>query len=408
MRILIISQYFWPENFRINDLVSELVRRGHEVTVLTGVPNYPDGSIFEKFQKNPYFYSNHEGAKVIRVPLLPRGKCTTTLLLNYLSFALSASTLGLWKLRNFNFDVIFTCQLSPVTVGIPAVIIRAVKKIPMVFWVLDLWPESLQAVGVIRSKLFLFLIGKLVSSIYFRCDLILVQAKSFIPAIAKYNKNNSPIEYFPSWSDLNFNADNEAAAIEIPVQKDSFTIVFTGNIGQAQDFPAILAAAKILQNFAKIRWYIIGQGRATVWVAKEIKVSGLEDCVFLLGEFAVERMPSFIKHADALLVTLKDEPIFSLTIPAKLQAYLAAGRPILAMINGEAARVVQESGSGITCAAGDPVSLAHAVEKLLAMSKKERVEMGRRGLIYSAQEFDRSRLITKLELILDKMVALQS
>ena len=285
MHLLIVSQYFWPENFRINDLVAELVKRGHQVTVLTGLPNYPSGTVFQQYLDNPTFYSYYKGAEIVRVPLVSRGKKKVSLALNYLSFAISASIYGLWKLRNSKFDAIFTCQLSPVTVGIPAVIIRAVKKIPMVFWVLDLWPESLQAVGAIRSKLFLYLVGKLVSSIYVRCDLILVQAKSFIPAIAKYNQKNSRIEYFPSWSDLTFNVADEEAAIEIPIQKDSFTIVFTGNIGQAQDFPAILAAAKRLQNFAKIRWFIIGEGRMAEWVAEEIKASGLEDCMFMLGKF---------------------------------------------------------------------------------------------------------------------------
>lgn len=405
MRLLIISQYFWPENFRINSLVTELVKRGHQITVLTGLPNYPCGSIFNQYLDNPSFYSHYEGAEIVRVPLVPRGKNKLSLALNYVSFAISASIYGLWKLRNYNFDLIFTCQLSPVTVGIPAVIIRAKKKIPMVFWVLDLWPESLQAVRVIRSKMLLYLVGKLVSSIYSRCDLILVQAKSFIPAIAKYNQTCSPIKYFPSWSDLIFNIGDEEAAIEIPIQKDSFTILFTGNIGQAQDFPAILAAAKRLQNFAKIRWFIIGNGRMTRWVSENIKANGLEDCVFLLGDFAVERMPSFIKHADALLVTLKDEPIFSLTIPGKIQAYLAAGKPILAMINGEAARVVEESGSGIACAASNPISLVHAVERLLAMSKEERTAMGQKGLIYSMREFDKNCLITKLESILNDLIA---
>ena len=404
MRLLVVTQYFWPENFRINDLVAELVNRGHQVTVLTGLPNYPEGKIFQDYSDNPQLYSNYKGADIVRVPMTTRGDGGLRLILNYLTFAISASTFGLCKLHNRKFDAIFTCQLSPVTVGIPAVIIRAVKKVPMVFWILDLWPESLQAVGAVRSKILLHLVGRLVTSIYDRCDLILVQSKSFIPAITKYTKKNQRVQYFPSWSDLIFNFENGEAAIEVPVKKDCFTIVFTGNIGEAQDFPAILAAAERLKNFSNIRWIIVGDGRMAESVAAEIIARGLKDCVFLQGRFPVERMPSFIKHADALLVTLRNEPIFALTIPGKLQSYLASGKPILAMINGEGARVVNESGSGLTCSAGNSESLANAVLRLSAMSDEDRLDMGKKGLEYTKREFDRINLISRLELMLDQLI----
>ena len=408
MRLLVVSQYFWPENFRINDLVAELVNRGHQVTVLTGFPNYPDGKLFKQFRDNPKFYSHYEGAEVIRVPLMPRGKSGITLALNYLTFAISASTLGLWKLQGRKFDAIFTFQTSPVTVGIPAVMLRATKKIPMVFWILDLWPESLEAVGAVRSKIILHLIGKLVASIYNRSDLILVQSKSFIPAIAKYIAPSARVQYFPSWSDLAFNVESSKAAIEILEKKDCFTIVFTGNIGEAQDFPAILDAAEKLKHFSNIRWLIVGDGRMAEWVTEEVKSRELYDCVFLLGRFPIDRMPSFIKHADALLVSLKKEPIFALTIPGKLQSYLAAGKPILAMINGEGARVVDESGSGITCSAGNSQLLADAVLRLSTMSSEERDVMGKKGLEYIKREFDRSSLISSLELMLNKLIMAKS
>ena len=404
MRLLVVSQYFWPENFRINDLVAELVNRGHQVTVLTGLPNYPEGKVFQDYSDNPQLYSNYKGADIVRVPMTTRGDGGLRLILNYLTFAISASTFGLWKLHDGKFDAIFTCQLSPVTVGIPAVIIRAIKKVPMVFWILDLWPESLQAVGLVRSKILLHLVGRLVASIYNRCDLILVQSKSFIPAITKYTKKSQRVQYFPSWSDLIFNVENGEAAIEVPIKKDCFTIVFTGNIGEAQDFPAILGAAERLKHFSNIRWIIVGDGRMAGWVAAEIKARELDDCVFLLGRFPIERMPSFIKHADALLVTLRNEPIFELTIPGKLQSYLTSGKPILAMINGEGARIVNESCSGLTCSAGNSESLANAVLRLSAMSDEEREYMGKKGLEYTKREFERGDLISRLELMLDQLI----
>lgn len=397
MRLLIVSQYFWPENFRINDLVAELLRRGHQVTVLTGLPNYPDGKVFKQFRDDPSRYSNYEGAEVIRVPLISRGHGGLRLILNYVTFALSASIVGLWRLRGRQFDVILTCQLSPVTVGIPAVILRAVKRAPMVLWVLDLWPDTLQAVGVVRSPTLLKIIGKLVGFIYKRCDLILVQSKSFISAIKKYVKETPRVDYFPSWAETIFDRKDIAPASEVPSLHGSFNVMFAGNIGIAQDFPAILAAAERLKSHLNIRWLIVGDGRMASWVAAEIKRRGLQDCVLMLGRYPVERMPSFFRHADALLVSLKDEPIFSMTIPGKLQSYLAAGIPVMAMLSGEGAEVVARSRSGLTCAAGDSDGLANSILKLSQMTDDERRAMGKNGLDISVREFGRDHLMDQLE-----------
>lgn len=397
MRLLVVSQYFWPENFRINDLVAELVRRGHQVTVLTGLPNYPDGTVFKYFRADPVRYSHYEGAEVIRVPLLPRGRGGLRLMLNYLTFAVSASGVGLWKLRGRQFDAIFAYEPSPITVGLPAAVMRAVKRAPLAFWVLDLWPETLQAIGVVRSPVILRAVGKLVSFIYKRCDLILAQSKSFIPQIQKYAGDGRRVVYFPSWAESVFDMQRVVPADEVPLKSGNFNVMFAGNIGDAQDFPAILDAAEDLKAHPHIRWLIVGDGRMSRWVADEIKRRNLQDCVVMLGRHPVERMPSFFKHADALLVSLKDEPIFSMTIPGKLQSYLAAGIPVMAMLNGEGADVVKSSDSGLTCAAGDHVGLAAAILRLSEMTNEERAVMGRNGLDVSAREFDRDKLIDGLE-----------
>lgn len=397
MRLLVVSQYFWPENFRINDLVAELVRRGHQVTVLTGLPNYPDGRVFQEFRCAPARYSYYEGAEVIRVPLMPRGQGGLRLMLNYLTFAVSASVVGLWKLRGRQFDVIFAYEPSPITVGLPAAVMRVVKRAPLAFWVLDLWPETLQAIGVMRSHALLQAVGKLVAFIYKRCDLILAQSKSFIPQIQKYAGTSSRVVYFPNWAESVFDMHDAVPAAEVPLKPGSFNVMFAGNIGDAQDFPAILAAAESLKSHAHIRWLIVGDGRMARWVADEIRRRHLQDCVHMLGRHPVERMPSFFKHANALLVSLKDEPIFSMTIPGKLQSYLAAGIPVVAMLNGEGAEVVTNSRSGLTCAAGDDAGLAAAVLTLSQMSNEEQEAMGRNGLDASVREFDRDTLIDQLE-----------
>lgn len=402
MRLLVVTQYFWPESFRINDLVSELVRRGHHVTVLTGLPNYPDGQVFSAFLSDASRFARFDGASVHRVPMLPRGKGGLRLLLNYLSFAISASTVGVWKLRGQHYDAIFAYEPSPITVGLPAVALRFAKNAPLLFWVQDLWPETLQAVGAVRSPLVLSAVGKLVSFIYKRCDVILAQSKSFIPQIFKYAPSESRVHFFPNWADKVDNSSELISAPEVPLEPGCFSIMFAGNIGDAQDFPAILAAAECLKGHA-IRWLIVGDGRMASWVAKEIIKRALQDQVLMLGRFPSERMPSFFQHADALLVSLKDEPIFAMTIPSKLQTYLSAGIPVVAMLNGEGSDVVRESGSGITCRAGDHEGLVKAVLQLSQTTPDERLEMGRIGRELSQREFDRDTLISRLEGWIDEL-----
>lgn len=402
MRILVVSQYFWPENFRINDLVAELIKRGHEVSILTGLPNYPEGKIFQTYIKNPMFYSVYNGAQIIRVPIVCRGGNKYKLALNYLTFAISASVFGVWRLRGRCYDAIFTYEPSPITVGLPAILLRSLKRAPLVFWVLDLWPETLEAIGVVKNQTVLFFIKKLVSFIYKKCDVILAQSKSFIPQIRKYAGDSIFIEYFPSWAENIQKPLNHFFIEKFRIKAGEFNIVFTGNIGEAQDFPAILAAAEILKARPDVRWLIVGSGRMYDWLEDEVKSRNLEGCVFLLGKHPLETMPLFFEQADALLVSLKDEPIFALTIPAKLQSYLAAGRPILGMLNGEGAKVIIDSGSGLSVSSGDSLGLANSVLELLGMTRDERTKMGQKGIEFSKKEFNKENLITALETLLKR------
>ncbi|MGX9728054.1 MAG: glycosyltransferase family 4 protein [Candidatus Electronema sp. VV] len=397
MRILIVTQYFWPENFRINDLVAELVGRGHEITILTGKPNYPDGLIFKEFSDNPEKFSTYQNSKIIRVPLIPRGKGGWYLLLNYFSFALNGTLIGLWKLRNQKFDTIFSFEPSPITVALPAVAIRRQKKIPLIFWVQDLWPETLAALGVVRSGILLKLVGRLVTFIYKNCDLILAQSHSFIPQIKKYADLYSQIEYYPSWSESLTKPENALAAPEVERDDKKFNIVFAGNIGESQDFPAILAAAELLKQHGHIRWLIVGDGRKAAWVADEIGKRNLKDKFILLGRHPLERMPSFFKHADALLVSLKNTPVFGMTIPAKVQTYLSAGIPIIAMLNGEGAKTIEIAQAGMTCPAGDYQYLATIILKMSQLPLAERQRMGENGRLFNDMTFNRERLISQLE-----------
>ena len=395
MRLLIITQYYWPENFRINDLTTGLVERGHEVTVLTGVPNYPSGSVFSEYQASPDSFRDFNSAKIIRVPIVPRGNSSIQLVLNFISFILSASTVGLYQIRKQQVDAVFVFEPSPVTVCLPAVLYRYLKKVPVAFWVLDLWPDTLKATGVVRSERLLKMIGRVVSFIYNRNDLILGQSKSFVPYIKSYCDHEN-VRYFPGWAESVFGGDQTQSDQEKNTAS-SFNVVFTGNVGESQDFPAVLDAAEILKNEEGIQFTIVGDGRMSQWVADEVHKRGLSEMVALAGRHPIEKMPYFFDQADALLVCLKDEPIFSYTIPGKLQAYLMAGKPIVAMLNGEGAELVSSNHCGISCAAGSARGLASAILELSQMTSEQREAMGRECLYLSETEFDRTKLIDRLE-----------
>ena len=400
MKILIVSQYFWPENFRINDFIPELIGKGHEVSILTGKPNYPSGKFFSEFLKKPFLFSNYMGADIYRVPIVPRGSNTFQLFLNYISFVITGTLIGAWKLRKLKPDLIFVYEPSPVTVGIPAVVIGKLKKAPVVFWALDLWPETLQAVGGIQSKSVLWGIEKMVRFIYNNCTLVLGQSKSFVKSIQSHCDYPQRVQYFPSWAEKLHSAKNTSAkffAPEIEKNDESFNILFAGNIADAQDMPAVLNAAELLRNHKPIKWIIVGDGRRFEWLKSQVKKRQLEEHFIILGRFPLERMPSFFAHADALLVSLKKDPVFSLTIPAKLQTYLMTGIPILGMLDGEGSKIIEESNAGISSSASDSESLAAAAIKMSMLSSKERNQLGQNGIEYSRKEFDRSILMGKLE-----------
>ena len=404
LRILVVSQYFWPENFRINDLVKEWGQRGHQVTVLTGIPNYPVGKVFDSYLEQPGAFEEYEGAKVVRVPMLPRGSGGLRLMLNYLSFVLGGCIWGPWRLRGIQADVIFVFEPSPVTVGLPAVWLGKIKKAPVVFWALDLWPETLAAIGVVRSPKVLSWVGRMVKFIYNRCTLVLGQSRGFLGSIGKYCSDKAKIRYFPSWAEEVFMDENVKPAPEIPEIVNGFTVVFAGNIGEAQDMPAVLDAAEQLKDNAGIRWVIVGDGRKSDWLQSEVLRRGLNKQVLLPGRFAVGRMPSFYAHADALLVSLKRDPVFSMTIPGKVQSYLMAGVPLLGMLDGEGAAVIRDANAGLTCEAGDGCGLANAVLALAAMTIEDRKKLGLNGRNYAEQEFGRTELMDRLDVLLYEAV----
>ena len=397
MRILVVSQYFYPEEFRINDLVQGLVARGHAVTVLTGLPNYPSGRFACGFGWSGPYSGTYAGAKVVRVPLRPRGDAgRVALVANYLSFVLLSCLFGPFRCHG-SYDAILVYAPSPMTVGITARLMGWLKRAPIMLWVQDLWPESLSATGAVRSPLLLGWVGALVRWIYKCCERVLIPSEAFAAPIRDAGVDPARISYFPNSAEALYRPLPYRSSWPEPALPDGFRVMVAGNIGAAQSFDTILAAAENLKCHSRIQWLIIGDGRMTSWVREEIFRRGLTKCVHLLGRHPVETMPSWFAQAEVMLFALRRDPIFSMTIPGRLQSYLACGRPVIAALDGEGARVVTASGAGIAVAADDPAALAAAVVNLSNLSGGELAAMGVRGREYFENNFDRDLLIERFE-----------
>jgi glycosyltransferase involved in cell wall biosynthesis len=393
MHILIVTHYFYPEQFRINDLALELKARGHQVTVLTGLPNYPKGEWMNGYGYGSIGDEDWQGVRIVRVPTLRRaaGK-GWQLALNYASFVFSACVLAPFWCRD-DYDVIFTYEPSPFTVGIPAAMLRYLRRAPMIFWVQDLWPESLAAAGAVRSPRVLRWVGHVVRWIYQRCDLVLVQSRAFIEPAVAAGARREDVRYFPNWAESSFLPVAAPKKRQVPA---GFVVMFAGNMGEAQSLLTIVAAAARLRHVADIQWVMIGDGRRMAWMQEAVQDQGLQTCVHFLGRHPTSSMPSFFAQADALLVTLKADPVFAQTIPSKVQSYLACGKPILAALNGEGATVVKQSGGGIAVAAEDDAALADAVLQLYNMPSEQRTTMALSARRYFEETFQQEQLIDQL------------
>lgn len=396
MNILIVTQYFWPEAFRINDLVLGLKERGNNVAVLTGKPNYPKG----KFSRGYSFWSKNKeiwkGIEIFRSPLIPRGKGGgINLIANYFSFAFFASFRGLFIREKF--DLIFVFEPSPITVGIPAVLLSKKMNIPLYFWVQDLWPQSVSAAGQIQNKFILYQIDKLTRWIYKNSKRVLIQSEGFREYILKQGVPNDKIIYYPNSSEEFYKPVQAREEIRKLVPFVPFTVMFAGNIGEAQDFETIIEAVRIVQNVNKnIHFVILGDGRKKQFVVNKINELSLQSNFHLLGSFPVNDMPDFFACADVLLVTLKKSEIFALTIPSKVQSYLACSKPIVAALDGEGAKVIEESKAGLISTSGDAKTLAENILLMYDMGKVELEEMSRDARLYFEENFEREKLISRL------------
>lgn len=398
MKILIVTNHFYPETFRVNDVAFHLASKGHAVIVITSVPNYPGGKFFTGYGLFRKRRETVSGVDIVRVPVIPRGNGNgIRLFLNYASYLVSACFAVLFLSFKKRFDCVFVHETSPVTVGIPAVVVKRIQKIPLYFWVLDLWPESLSAAGGIKNRYVIGFFEKVVRFIYDRSDKILISSKGFADSIRHKGEYESKLIYFPNWGE---DVPAAAASADIPELPEGFKIMFAGNIGEAQDFESILQAAWLMKEQKGIKWILIGDGRKKEWVDRFIAGHRLEETVYTLGRYPIETMPAFFRKADAMLVTLKDEFIFNLTVPAKLQAYLAASKPVLAMLNGEGAGIIEESGCGYVVRSGDYSSLVQVIRNRVLTDEESFRQKGKKGKEYFDKFFRKEKCMSHLEEII--------
>jgi glycosyltransferase involved in cell wall biosynthesis len=396
LRVLIVSQFFWPENFKINDVAKGLKDRGNEVSVLTGIPNYPKGKFYNGYSFFKMKREDYEGITIYRSSVVPRGSGSSIkLFLNYFSLALFASIRILFVREKFDRILVF--EASPITIGIPAIVAKFKFKAPIYFWVQDLWPESIAAAGGISNKSILSLVDKLTRFIYSNSKMILVQSKAFIPYIINQGVSIKKMVYLPNSTENFYKKVKDKNKFIDLIPKDGPVLMFAGNIGEAQGFDTIIKSAKYLdENGVKLNWVILGDGRQKNTIIKRIEGLGIQDRFLFLGSFPSEDMPHFFIHSDALLVTLKKSTIFSYTIPSKIQSYMACSKPIIASLDGEGGRIVLEAKCGMVSPSEDFISFSKSIIDFLELSSIEKDQMGKNARLYFKNEFEREKQLDKL------------
>ena len=388
MKLLLITQYYDPENLPIN-FVSRLLSQSEiEVDVITGKPNYPEGKFhknFGFFSKIHYKQDRNSRGSIYRVPILPRGSAPFRgfkLAINYISFVISASIIPFFYIRKNQYDLVFVYANSPILKTIPALFIANRKKVPVLLWVQDLWPQSFEASGFRLPKIIKKILVRIVKFIYEHTNLIACQSVGFKKKIhEEYGIPYSKLAYLPNTVDDVFENPTDTKNLSLikilkPYEKN-FNIVFTGNIGEAQAVHNILLAAKIIQKSSpKIHFIFIGSGSKLEEMKQYQKDHSITNVSFL-GRFPVQDMPTILSASSALIISLKKDPIFSLTVPNKLQSYLAAGKPVIGSIEGEGKQIIHDAECGFTCPPDQPEVLAALCKKMFDLDDATREVYGK-------------------------------
>ena len=399
-KILLVSQHFYPEAFVINPLCQEMARLGVDVEVLTGQPNYPNGKIYDGYKaisiRIDYF---NENIKVHRVPMFPRGNAgKLRLILNYLSFILSATFIGSWLVRKSTFDTIFVYATSPIFQAFAAIVIKYIFRKKMVIWVQDIWPDVLQGTGMVTNRHILKIIGYMVNWIYRQSDLLVVQSEAFIEDVSS-RAPNKKVVYIPNPAlPLAQGRDYDKIGT-----KDDFIVLFAGNVGRAQNFDTVLDAANILKPYKEIKFVVAGSGvdrERVMAIAEKLSLN-----ISFIGHVGHDQIASVLSQADCLLVSLVANPIVSKTVPSKIPTYMAAGKPIIGSLNGAGVKIIKEAQAGLVSEAGNAELLAENILCLYKDADGQREIFSKKSYEYFEKQFEISAVAMKFQNILEEDLA---
>lgn len=400
-RCLIITNHFWPETFRCNDIAFELVKRGYEVKVLTGIPDYPQGRYLKGYSLFRRRRVKVRGVKVVRVPRIPRGNGSAIrMILNYGSSIFFFFFYGLYQALFHRFDCIFVHNTSPAFICLPAVLVKKIQRIPIDHWILDMWPESLAA-GGIHNKTVYNLIEKMMALIYRNSDVLHISSMGFKRLLLEKGVPEEKILYLPNFcEDTSSNVELKS----IPELPEGFKIMFAGNLGEAQNLENVLQSALRLKEEKNIHWIFIGDGRKKPWMDAFIAEHHLEETVHMMGRHPIDTMSAFFAQADVMLVSLADEVAFNLVLPAKVQAYMVNAKPILAMLNGEGQEVIQAAECGWYVDANDVEGMAGMVKQISTLSKEDLKTVGDKGYAYYRENFELNMCMDRLDTALQELM----
>ncbi len=392
--LLVISQCFYPEPFRINDMAAEWVRRGYRVTVVTGIPTYPEGRFYPGYSLSRKRRDVYEGAEVIRLPIFPRGRSSAGLVLNYLSFVVSG-----WFFKTFSrvrADLVFSFEGSPMTQVKVGCWYAKKHRVPHFLYVQDLWPENVEFITGIHSRLVIGPIDRMVDRIYRQTDRILVTSPAFREAVIgrKHPVPPEKVFYWPQYAEDFYRPAEKRPVPEIP-EDGTFKVIFTGVVGYAQGLEVLPETARLLKGEA-VRFVVVGGGRYLDEFGKELEKQGVKEMFTLIPRQPPERIPALLACCDAGFISFKKTPLFEKTIPAKLQSYMACAVPVLASAGGETERVIREAGCGMVSPTGDARALARNLLEMKA-SPARLEQMGARGRAYFERHFARKERMDQMD-----------
>ena len=398
-RVLVVTQTFYPENFKSNDIAFELAKRGYEVDALVSIPNYPEGVYYKGYGVFKKRKEKINDVNIYRVFQTPRGRKASSIGLSmyYLTYMFFGSLWAVWfSIFHKKYDSIFVFQTSPVTQALPAIVLGKLRGIPIYTWVLDIWPDAVRSNT--NNKYIISLLAKFTDFVYHSSQKILISSKGFAELVCERRNFQYKIIYFPNWAD-DFSKMPKNVSPKLP---KGFLIMMAGNLGEAQCLDEVMNVVLLLKDIKELKWIFVGDGSKKQWLESFISENKLEDVVYLLGRHPASEMPAYFAKADAMLLTLNaNKRHLQAVVPARLQSYMSAGKPVLAMADKGCAEIIRESDCGFVVPAGNSENLAMIIKNEVMTNLEAFAQKGQNGYSYYKQHFAKSYCIDNLEDILN-------